>query len=100
MLGDSCGAVEIRRVAGETLDAIIDGAVGMDDEFPVTGLKKQKLAGCADHHFLDLRIGFPGDGVEEAEERAFSTVFDFPHPAIAVVDPDAVVALLAPASFG
>ena len=39
MLGNSRGPVKVGRVAGKALDAIIDGAVGMHDEFPVAGLQ-------------------------------------------------------------
>lgn len=98
--GHEGGAVEVGGVAGETLDAVVYGAVGIDDEGPIGGLEEQQLAAGAFQELFDGLVGLPGEFVEELEHAALGAVFDFPHPAGVVVDPDGVVAFLAPGAFG
>ena len=98
--GHQGGAVEVGGVAGEALDAVVYGALGIDDEGPIGGLEEEELAAGAFHELFDGVVGSPGELVEELEHSAFGAVFDFPHPAGVVVDPDGVVALFAPGAFG
>ena len=82
------------------MDAVVDRALGVDDEGPIAGLEKKQLASGASQMLGDRLVGLPGQLGDEAGHAFFGAVFDFPHPAGFVVHPDGVVAIFSPGAFG
>src|SRR5207253_965639 len=67
-----------------------------NEEGPVRRLEKEKLAGELRHDSARGRIFSRSGRTQDVEERIFRTVDVFPDPSRAVVQPDPVVAPLAP----
>ena len=70
-----------------------------NEEGPVRRLEEEKLAGELRHDSAHGRIFSRSGRTQDVEERIFRTVDVFPDPSRAVVQPDPVVAPLAPRPF-
>ena len=87
-------------MTGKSLRAVVCGSVRMNHEGPIAGLQKQQLPAGALHHGPHRFILPPGQCAEKSEHARLGSVFDFPDPFRLFVEPDSVIAVAAPTSFG
>src|SRR3989440_9154808 len=98
--------LEHRSESIKGLDMLFDPGLGIvlrgdrrDEEGPVRRLQEEKFAGELRHDSTDRRILLGSSGTQGVDERVFRSVHFLPNPSGTVVQPDIVMASLAPRSF-